>query len=225
MRLWYRFWQVGSQIVFSAFFQVRVWNRENVPLTGPVLLLCNHQSFLDPILCGLGLHRELDYIARDSLFHNKYFGWYISSLNAFPIQRDQADIHAIKTVIHRLQNNRAIVMFPEATRTRDGRIRPVKGGFDLIARRAGATIVPAVVDGAFEAWPRHQKLMLPGRIGVMYGKPIPPDAIRNMSREEFIRIMNQTLRQMQTELRIQYQRKPYDYSDCVALNADPGESQ
>jgi len=162
MRLWYKFWQVASMVVFCGFFRVRVFGRENVPLTGPVILLCNHQSFLDPILCGLGLQRELDYVARDSLFHNRWFGKYISSLNAFPIQRDRADVAAIKLIIERLKNDRAIVLFPESTRTPDGKIRPIKSGFELIARKSRATTVPVVVDGAFEAWSRHQRLPAPG---------------------------------------------------------------
>jgi len=211
MRLWYKFWQVASMVVFCGFFRVRVFGRENVPLTGPVILLCNHQSFLDPILCGLGLQRELDYVARDSLFHNRWFGKYISSLNAFPIQRDRADVAAIKLIIERLKNDRAIVLFPESTRTPDGKIRPIKSGFELIARKSRATTVPVVVDGAFEAWSRHQRLPAPGKIQVIFGKAITPQESRNMGREEFVDCINRQLRSMQNHLRQQSGKKPYFY--------------
>lgn len=111
IRWWYGFWQRLSQVVCSAMLNIRVLGRGHVPRTGPVLLLCNHQSYLDPILCGLGLPRELDYVARESLFRNRLFGRYISSLNAFPIQRGQADIGAIKTILRRLHDGRAVVLF------------------------------------------------------------------------------------------------------------------
>jgi 1-acyl-sn-glycerol-3-phosphate acyltransferase len=211
MHPWYRFWQIMSQAAFTAYFNIRVFGRENVPLTGPVLFVSNHQSFLDPVLCGLGLHRELDFIARDSLFHNRAFGWYIRSLNAFPIQRGKADVAAIKTVIKRLQNNRAIVVFPEGTRTDDGRIRPFKSGFELIARRARATTVPVVVDGAFDAWPRHQFLCAPGRIKIVFGPAITPEQAKKMGRDNFVALINRQLLEMQHDIRRRYHKPVYNY--------------
>jgi 1-acyl-sn-glycerol-3-phosphate acyltransferase len=211
MRLWYRIWQHMALVVFVVFFRVRFFGRKNVPETGALLLVSNHQSFLDPILCGVGLRRELDYVARDSLFRQRLFGWYIRSLNAFPIQRDQADLQAVKTIIRRLQDGRAIVLFPEATRTADGRIRDIKGGFDLIVRRSGAMVVPVAIDGAFEAWPRHRALPGTGNIKVMYGQAFAAEQVRQMGREEFVREINNRLRRMQTELRLRYGKKGYDY--------------
>ena len=192
---------------------IRVLGRGHVPRTGPVLLLCNHQSYLDPILCGLGLPRELDYVARESLFRNRLFGRYISSLNAFPIQRGQADIGAIKTILRRLHDGRAVVLFPEATRTVDGRIRPIKSGFALIARRAQVPTVPVVVDGAYEAWPRHCAWPSLARIYVMFGEPITPEQIGQLDRSELVELINGRLRVMQGELRRRYQRPAYSYTD------------
>ena len=210
MRPWYRFCQQSLQVLFCSFLRMRAWNRENVPLSGPVLLVSNHQSFLDPVLCGVGLQRELDYIARDSLFHNPAFAWLIRSLNAFPIQRGHADLAAIRSVIDRLRTGRAVVLFPEGTRTTDGRISPIKGGFELIARKAKATTVPVVVDGAFEAWPRTQLLPGFGHINVMYGKPVSPEEASTLSRDEFAARVTQSLRDMQHELRRRANRKPFD---------------
>jgi len=211
MRRWYQFWQRSSQVVFSACLGVRVFGRENVPKSGPALLLSNHQSFLDPVLCGMGLPRELDYIARDSLFQNRGFAWYIRSLNAFPIQRDQADLAAVRTIIKRLRSGRAVVLFPEATRTRDGRIRPIKGGFELIVRKANAPAVPVVIDGAFEAWPRTQPLPSLGRITVSYGKPITPQQAETLRREELVELLNGRLREMQTRIRQRTGKPTYNY--------------
>jgi 1-acyl-sn-glycerol-3-phosphate acyltransferase len=211
MRRWYQFWQRSSQVVLSAYLSVRVFGRENVPKSGPALLLSNHQSFLDPVLCGMGLPRELDYIARNSLFRNRWFAGYIRSLNAFPIQRDRADLAAVHTIIKRLRSGRAIVLFPEATRTRDGRIRPIKGGFVLIARKAKAPTIPVVIDGAFEAWPRNQRLPSLGCITVSYGKPITPQQAKTLSRQELVELLNCRLREMQTLIRRRTGKPTYNY--------------
>jgi len=211
MKLFYAFCQQCLRVLFSATINVRSHGRENVPLAGPVLLVSNHQSYLDPVLCGLGLNRELDYMARASLFRNRYFSRMIVSLNAFPVRRGQADVAAIKEIIKRLRAGRAVVVFPEATRTSDGRIRKIKPGFDLIARRSGGTTVPVVIDGAYEVWPRHKKLPGGGRINVMYGRAITPQETKRMSREEFVTCINERLRQMQNQLRCQYGKIPYDY--------------
>jgi 1-acyl-sn-glycerol-3-phosphate acyltransferase len=210
-RWWYWLWQYMAFGAMAAFFRVRFLGRENVPLTGPLILLSNHQSVLDPILCSIGMHRQMDFVARESLFRNWLFGRYIGSLNAFPIQRDQADIQAIRSIIRRLQNNRAIILFPEGTRTPDGRIREIKSGFDLIVRRSGATVVPVVVDGAYETWPRNQALPGFGDIKVLYGRAFTAEQIRQLGRDEFVREINSRLRTMQTELRERYGKKGYDY--------------
>jgi 1-acyl-sn-glycerol-3-phosphate acyltransferase len=217
-RLWYRFWQHSALVVFCVFFRIRFFGREHVPLSGPVLLVSNHQSYLDPIVCGVGLRRELDYVARDSLFRNRFFGRFIGSVNAFPIQRDQADIQAVKSIIRRLKNNRAIVVFPEGTRTTDGTIRSIKAGFDLIIRRSGATLVPVVVDGPFEIWPRHQALPSMGNIRVLYGQPFTADQVRQMSREQFVAQVNNRLRAMQNALRLRSHKKPYLYAGNTVLS-------
>ncbi|MBN1845164.1 MAG: 1-acyl-sn-glycerol-3-phosphate acyltransferase [Sedimentisphaerales bacterium] len=214
MRWWYRLWQLLSQVVFSVFLGLRVFGREHVPRRGAVLLLSNHQSFLDPVLCGVGLPREMDYIARDSLFRNRLFAWYIRSLNAFPIQRGQADLTAIRTILRRLQLDRGIVLFPEATRTDDGRIRPVKGGFELLIRKAKVPTLPVVIDGAYEAWPRDQLLPGMGRVTIRFGKPILPAEVRALGRDGLVDLVNRRLRQMQYEVRRSVGRTPFTYPDA-----------
>ena len=213
MRLYYSFWQRGAQVVYSVLYNVRVFGRENVPPDGGVLLLSNHQSFLDPVLCGLSLSRELDFMARDGLFHNRWFGSYIRSLNAFPVHRDKADTRAIKEMIRRLKAGRAVMMFPEATRTEDGRIRTIKSGFELIARRSGAVTVPVVIDGAFEVWPRHRVLPGMGHIHVQFGRAITPEEAKELGRDKFVAEVNSRLRTMQNELRQRFGKEPFDYAD------------
>ena len=212
MNYFYILCQHILRIAFSTYFNTRVFGRQNVPVKGPVLLVSNHQSFLDPMLCGFGLNRELDYMARDTLFGNKLFGALIRAVNTFPVQRDQADVGAIREIISRLRAGRGVTIFPEGTRSSDGSIARFKSGFDIIARRSGATTVPVVVEGAFEVWPRHQILPRMGKIAVMYGKAITPEQIKAMSRDEFVRHITNQIRQMQTDLRKKLNKPVFDYS-------------
>ncbi|MHC4330569.1 MAG: lysophospholipid acyltransferase family protein, partial [Planctomycetota bacterium] len=96
-------------------------------------------------------------------------------------------------------------------RSDDGKITPFKPGFGLLCRRGKAAVVPVVIDGAFECWPRHQRLFSPGSISVCYGKVISAEQARNMGDVKLAQVLTETLRQMQIESRIKQGKKPYDY--------------
>jgi 1-acyl-sn-glycerol-3-phosphate acyltransferase len=180
MRPWYRFCRIACQTLFLAFFRGRVFGTSRVPRTGGVLLVCNHQSFLDPVLATLALPRECHYMARDSLFHNPFFRRLIESLNAFPIKRGTADLGAIKETLRRLKAGALVVTFPEATRTPDGSLQPMAPGVILLARKARVPLVPAAIMGAFESWPRHARLPRPHPVVIAYGQPLSPDTLANL---------------------------------------------
>src|SRR4030042_1206229 len=147
---WARFGRVLSSIFCKMFFRVHPAGRENIPRCGPVVFVCNHQSFLDPMLCGIFIQRPLHYLARDNLFRG-LFGKLLLSVNTIPVRRDEADIPAMRTVIERLQLGHSLCLFPEGTRTRDGKITAFKPGFGLLCRRGNAAVVPVLIEGAFEA--------------------------------------------------------------------------
>ena len=209
---WYWVARFGCQIFCAAVFGLRVRGRENIPRGGAYILAGNHQSYLDPVFCGVGIRRRLCFVARDSLFHYRLFAWLIRSLDAIPIGRDKADIAAMKLIIGRLQQGEAVCLYPEGTRTHDGRIVPVKAGFGLLCRRSQAAVVPVLVDGAFECWPRQKRLFTPGRVTIWYGKTLEAEEIRAMTNEELAGRLTATLRQMQNDCRLAQGKKPYDYT-------------
>lgn len=195
------------------FFRLRVYGRENVPSKGAFLLVSNHQSYLDPIFCGVPLGRQLSFLARESLFSNWLFGPLISSVNAIPLKLGQADTSAMRKVIRRLKEGRGVCLFPEGTRTSDGRITAFKPGFGLLCRRGGAAVVPVVVDGAFECWPRHKKIFSGGSVSVWYGQAITAEQATDMGDDKLAEALTDTLRRMQTECRTRQGKKPYDYGE------------
>ncbi len=178
MRLYYRIVRFFAHWIFIVFFLGRVFGLRNVPARGGVLLACNHQSFFDPVTTTLALYREGNYMARDTLFLNPWFKRLIESLNAFPVKRGAADIGAVKEIMRRLRAGKVVVVFPEATRTCDGLIGPINANSLSIAKKAGVAIVPTVIDGAFESWPRTRAYPLPARMYITYCEAVTPEQAR-----------------------------------------------
>ncbi|MHC4241488.1 MAG: lysophospholipid acyltransferase family protein [Planctomycetota bacterium] len=208
---WYWFARWICRIFCILFFRVRTYGQDNIPKKGAFIIVSNHQSYLDPIFCGGLIKRHSIFMARDSLFTNWFFGPLITSVNAIPVKLGAPDISTMRKVIEKLKKGGGVTLFPEGTRTYDGKITPFKPGLGLLSRRGKAPIVPVVIDGAFECWPRHKKLFSPGQIHVTYGKPITVKQVRDMGDKKLAELLTQTLRNMQTESRIKQGKIPYDY--------------
>ncbi len=171
-RTWYALCRQVARLFFAVVFGIRVYGRERLPETGGVLVVSNHQSYLDPILAAVGMARPFQPMARASLFRMAPFRWLIRSLYAFPVRRGTADLAAMREALRRLRAGGVVLVFPEGTRTRDGSIGRLLPGPVALAGRAKVPIVPMVIDGAFEAWPRSQAIPWPHRIRVACGRPV-----------------------------------------------------
>jgi 1-acyl-sn-glycerol-3-phosphate acyltransferase len=183
-RWWWRLSQALSRAGANCFWKFRVFGLENIPRTGGVLLASNHQSFLDPVLVAMVLSREMHFMARRTLFRNPVLRVIIVGYNAFAIDRDSADVKGVKSAIARLEAGNILLVFPEGTRTGDGSIGRMKPGIGVLAERAAVPIVPVLIEGAHEVWPRNRRFPRLGRISMVFGKPLDPkqiagDAIRD----------------------------------------------
>jgi 1-acyl-sn-glycerol-3-phosphate acyltransferase len=222
-KMWYHMWRCLCALFVILFFWFKVYRRENVPKKGAFLLLSNHQCYLDPIFCAGLLPMRMCYMARDTLFRNPILGWMIRSVNAIPVKRGHGDIGAMKAVIERLNRGLPVCLFPEGTRTADGKITAVKPGVALLSRRAKVPVVPMVIDGAFEAWPRHNKIFGLGyHIVAYYGKPISAERIKEMGDEAFAEHLTHVLWDLQNEIRVKRGKKPFDYPQSAYI-ADKGK--
>jgi 1-acyl-sn-glycerol-3-phosphate acyltransferase len=201
MRRYYRYCRIVAQALFVLLCRGRVFGTRRVPLEGGVLLVCNHQSFFDPILATLALPRECHYMARDTLFRNRWFRKLIESLNAFPVRRGSADVGAIKQTLRRLKNGALVTVFPEATRTSDGSVRPMQPGVVLIARKAHVPLVPTLILGAYEVWPRRATLPRPAPVIVAYGEPLRPEQMQDRSDDACINIVRDRILEMMARFR------------------------
>jgi 1-acyl-sn-glycerol-3-phosphate acyltransferase len=179
MKLIYRVAWGMFRVVFAAYFRWRVFHPERVPLTGPVILAANHASFIDPPLVGSGLKREINYLARESLFRFPMVGAILRAVNSVPVDRDGGGAAGLKAILGRLLAGGGIILFPEGTRTRDGRLQPARSGIGLTVIKSEAPVVPVRVFGTFEAYGRHLKFPHPHPIAVKYGQPILFEELRS----------------------------------------------
>jgi 1-acyl-sn-glycerol-3-phosphate acyltransferase len=158
--------------LFATYFRWRVCNPERVPLHGPVILASNHVSFLDPPLVGAGLTRDINYLARKSLFRYPVLGWALRTVNAVPVDRDGGGAAGLRAIMDRLHGGGGIILFAEGTRSLDGKLQPARSGIGLTVIKSDAPVVPVRVFGTFEAWGREHRFPRPRQLTVKYGRPM-----------------------------------------------------
>ncbi len=205
---WYELLYFPAAFAAQLGFSLRVTGQQHVPRKGGLLVIANHQSYLDPPLVGVAARRHLCYMAKKSLFDHQPLKWLISSLGAVPINQDAAGTEGIKLTLKLLKEGRAVLVFPEGTRTSDGSLHPLRPGVVILIRRSGVPILPVGVAGAYQAWPAHQLLprLCPlgwpptgTGVGVVVGKPIhantladlPPEQILSKLHAELLRLHHQ----------------------------------
>lgn len=176
--------------IFIVIYRRRREGLENVPKTGGVLLVANHQSFFDPPLIGGALTtRDTDFLARGGLFKFKPFAWLISTLNATPIKQGAGDTGAMKEVIKRLNEHKAVIVFPEGSRSDDGKVQPFERGISVLLKRAKCVVVPVGIAGVYEVWPRHRSLprVFAKPVAIVYGDPITTEELLENGADEAIK--------------------------------------
>lgn len=228
--LFYELARAGLSLSALVLFRSRSYFADRVPQTGPILIAANHQSFIDPPLIGSSVRpRHTDYIARSGLFKFGPFGLILKALNCIAIKEQTGDMGAIKQVLSRLSTGHAVLIFPEGNRTPDGAMHGFKRGVALLVKRARCPVVPAAVEGCFDAWPRHRKLPTPWScpVAVMFGHPIPYEELVKDGMDEAMRRLEREIDAMRLELRAKIRESTdggYPARGPADLPFIPGES-
>jgi CMP/dCMP kinase len=197
----YAFLKPIAAWIMRLVFRVESRGRENVPARGPVLLVANHSSVLDPPLVGGVVDRQLSFLAKAELFEIPLFGGLIRRLNARPIRREGADPGALRAAMRVLEEGRALLIFPEGTRGDEGVIRPAKTGAGMLAVLSGAAVVPVFVRGSGRAWPRGRRLPRPAKVTVTFGKSLKFEPERGADRKRQYEIASREMMEAIARLR------------------------
>ncbi|MBK1825970.1 lysophospholipid acyltransferase family protein [Haloferula rosea] len=156
---------------FRSLFGLRIRGAEHLLTEGPVLVVSNHESFLDPPLIGTLYADEMHFLARKSLFKGPA-KWVYRQWNSVPVDQEKPDMSSLKTIIRLLKQGQRVLVFPEGARTQDGSLGEAQPGVGLIAVKAGVPIQPIRIRGAREALPRGEARLKFARIEVHIGEPI-----------------------------------------------------
>ncbi|HBM85472.1 MAG TPA: 1-acyl-sn-glycerol-3-phosphate acyltransferase [Opitutae bacterium] len=169
--------RVTADWFFSTFYDFSTSGRQHIPLQGSAIFAANHISFYDPPAIGAQVHRPFNYFARDTLYKG-LFGKALHKLDTIPVARDNADIRSLKAIFKALKKEGAVAIYPEGTRSADGKLAEPKPGAGMIACKSKATVIPTRIFGTFEAFGRQHKLpQLGGPIHIAYGRPMTVDEI------------------------------------------------
>ncbi len=165
--------------------KVRVHGLDNFPEVspagGPMLICTNHQSNLDPLVMGVVCPFPINYLAKKSLFKFAPLRWFLTWNDSIALDRT-AGVVGIKETLRRLKKGESVLIFPEGSRSRDGKLQPVKQGFCTIAKRTRVPVLPVAIAGTFDAcppnhWPRF------GNVHVVIGQAIEFEQYKDWSDE------------------------------------------
>lgn len=175
MSLWYEFWKRLFYYICRLVFRLKIEGREYEPASGPLIVAGNHASLLDPPLIGMCLRRQSAYMAKDDLFTVPILGPWLRSIGSFPVRRGTPDRKAIRRSLEVLERGGVLVIFPEGTRSLDGRLRDAEPGAAMIALRTGVPVLPAAVVNSHRIlpkgarWPRFERVTV--RFGTLLHVP------------------------------------------------------
>lgn len=171
----YRLTQWIARILCTVLWRFRCRGLDRVPRRRGIVVVSNHQSLLDLVLIGCALPRRLTFIARSGLRRHRLYRWVTRPFDVVDIERGRPGVRALRQAMDRINEGGAVLLFPEGTRTHDGRLGRLRMGFAVLARKTSAPIVPVRLDGAFQVWPRSRLVPRLGAIRLEVLDPFGPE--------------------------------------------------
>ncbi len=180
-----------------AWLRLQVREEHHVPATGPVLIASTHASHADSMALGAALQRPVYFLGDERLVAWPVLGPLLPKLGMVGVKRGQADTHALSMIGTLLDRGEAVVVYPEGSRSRDGRVYRPRSGVSRLAAEAAVPVVPAAVVGTYEVWPTGAKpRWRGGRVSIRFGPQIAPPEPTPASRRRFNRHLQEVLAEL-----------------------------
>jgi 1-acyl-sn-glycerol-3-phosphate acyltransferase len=160
-------------VLIKILFRLKVKGRENIPKKGAFILASNHVSYLDPPVVGVACPRRLNYMARDTLFLQPLFAWWLREVGVFPVKRNSADISAFKESLRRLAQGSGLLIFPEGARQKNGVLGQPEPGVGFLVAKTNVPVIPVFVKGTEKILPKGARRLNFSGITVCFGEQIP----------------------------------------------------
>lgn len=195
--LFYRVLKVIAVPIIRLYHRVKVVGYDNFDHNRNYIVVGNHISQLDPIYIGAFYPHPLHFMAKKELFEIKFLNWIMTKLGAFPVNREAADLGAIKKALRYLNNNESMGLFPEGGRAEKWDESALKQGAAFLALRTKVPVLPVAIFGTKQAKPRGKNFVRPVKVRIMYGKPIPVED--NITIDEYSDLIKKALNDLLEE--------------------------
>lgn len=170
---YYKCFKLHLKFMFSCFFMdIVVEGIENIPENENFIVASNHQSNIDPPLLTYVFPYEISIMAKKSLFSIPVLSWTLKKMRCIPIDRGKSLPKMFRRIIKILKDGRNILIFPEGTRSLDGKLRKAKNGVAFISKNSNKKIIPVAISGTRDVLPKNKFLPVPSKVIVKIGKPI-----------------------------------------------------
>lgn len=180
--------------LLRTWLSLTVEDEHHIPAEGPVLIASTHQSHADSMALGAGLQRPVYFLGDERLTRWPLLGAWLPKLGMIPVRRGTGDAEALGHIAGLLGRGQIVVVYPEGTRSRDGRVYRPRSGVARLAAQTGVPVVPAAVTGIFEVWPIGSRPRLRGGdVTVRFGPALAPPAADPKSRRRFNETLHTTL--------------------------------
>jgi 1-acyl-sn-glycerol-3-phosphate acyltransferase len=154
------------------FGRFEIHGFENIPERGPFLLVCNHQSDLDPALIQSIIPRPVYAVAKSGLFSAPGLGWIVRRLHCIPTRRYQVDPQSVRTALRLISRGRGVAIYIEGERSWDGQLQDYRPGTIRLALKAGVPVIPVAITGTYDASPRWDSRIRPGPVTIQFLPPL-----------------------------------------------------
>ena len=161
--MFYSFAKAIVKFILLIFYRFNVYGSENIPDDGKLIVCSNHSSVWDPLFISIVFPRPISWMAKKELFKNKLFGYLLTKLTVFPVDRDGSDLGAIKKALRVLKEDRVLGMFPEGTRVKAFDLNNAKSGVALLGFKSKSPILPIYIDSNYKIF---------NKVNISIGKPI-----------------------------------------------------
>ncbi len=187
-----------GRFLLKMLFRLEVEGQKNIPPKGGIIFAANHSSFLDPIMVAEASYRQLFFLAKKDLFKGGVFPKFIGALNALPLEKNFLYPSTLKKIREILHKGGALLLFPEGTRSANGKIRKGKTGVGFLSLNTCTPVIPTLILGTEKALPPGKKMISPVKVKVKFGPPLyPPPSSARLKKDYYLfteKIMEEILK-------------------------------
>ncbi|MBP8717756.1 MAG: lysophospholipid acyltransferase family protein [Candidatus Caldatribacteriota bacterium] len=198
--MFYKICRSICYLVVILFWSLKIKGENIDNYKGPIIIAANHVSYLDPIIVGISVKRPINFIAKKEVFDVPILGYILRKLGVIPVDKKNTNPTSIKKTITLLKEGHILGIFPEGTRSLDGKLLKLNSGIIKIALQTNAPIIPIGLNGTFDVYPPHAKIpafFKRKNIYVNFGKPIYLDSSRRKDAE----YLKESLQKIENEIK------------------------